>query len=118
MITQRLIPSDAIAAEFGPISELRALRTGEFDLDAIRRHANSRTLWTLVDGPFGPLLTSGYHLVNRLAYFSSAKPMPVDVIVDEAPDEALVTCEICDGAWDTDLYERCPYCEDEGRSAS
>ncbi len=113
MITQPLISHDAIEAEFGPINELRPLRTGEFDLAAIRHHAAARTLWTLVDGPFGPFLTSGYHLVNRLAYFSSAKPVPDDVIVDEAPDEALVTCEICDAAWDTDLYERCPYCEDE-----
>ncbi|MFA6166531.1 MAG: hypothetical protein WC700_07950 [Gemmatimonadaceae bacterium] len=71
-----------------------------------------RTLWTLADSPFGPLLTSGYHLVNRLAYFSSAKPVPDNVIVDEAPDEALVTCETCDTAWDSDLYERCPYCAD------
>lgn len=113
MITQRLISSDAIAAEFGPISELCPLRTGEFDLAAIRHHAAAHTLWTLVDGPFSPLLTSGYHLVNRLAYFSSAKPVPDDVIVDEAPDEALVTCETCDAAWDSDLFERCPYCEDE-----
>ncbi len=115
MITQRLIPSDAIAAEFGPISELRLLRTGEFDFDAIRHHAEAHTLWTLVDGPYGPLLTSGNHLVNRMAYFSSVKTVPDDVIVDEAPDEALVTCETCDTAWDGDLYERCPYCEDTNR---
>ncbi|MDP1859838.1 MAG: hypothetical protein Q8K82_14290 [Gemmatimonadaceae bacterium] len=114
MITQRLISSDAIAAEFGPISELRPLHTGEFDLAAIRYHARAHTLWTLVDGPYGPLLTSGHHLVNRLAYFSSAKPVRDDVIVDEAPDKALVTCEICDAAWDTDLDERCPYCADAG----
>jgi hypothetical protein len=114
MITQRLISHDAIETEFGPISELRPLRTGEFDLATIRRHADAHTLWTLVDGPFGPLLTSGYHLVNRLAYFRSAKPVPDDVIVDETPDEALVICESCDAAWDTDLYERCPYCEDAG----
>ena len=112
MITQRLISHDAIEAEFGPISELRLLRTGAFDFDAIRHHAEAHTLWTLVDGPFGPLLTSGYHLVNRLAYFSSAKPVLDDVIVDEALDEALVTCETCDTAWDSDLYERCPYCAD------
>lgn len=104
---------DAIAAAFGPVSELRALCNGEFDLDAVRRHSKSRTLWTLVDGPCGPLLTSGYHIVNRLAYCSSAKPVPEDVIVDEAPDMSLVVCNACDTAWDSDLYERCPYCEDD-----
>lgn len=113
MTIQRLMSPDAIAAEFGPISELRALRTGAFDLDAVRRHSESRTIWTLVDGPYGPLLTSGYHFVNRLGYFSSAKPVPDDVIVDEAPDMSLVVCDTCDTAWDSDLYERCPYCEDD-----
>ncbi|MHB8837581.1 MAG: hypothetical protein ACYC7F_01365 [Gemmatimonadaceae bacterium] len=118
MLTQRLIPSDVIEAEFGPINEVRPLRTGEFDLAAIRHHAGAHTLWTLVDGLFGPLLTSGYHLVNRLAYFGSAKPVPDEVIVDEAPNDALVSCETCDAAWDSDLYERCPYCEDEGGAGS
>lgn len=113
MTIQRLMSPDAIAAEFGPVSELRALRTGAFDLDAVRRHSESRTLWTLVDGPYGPLLTSGYHFVNRLAYCSSAKPVPDDVIVDEAPDMSLVACDACDTAWDSDLYEGCPYCEDD-----
>lgn len=115
MTVARLVSSDAIAAEFGPISELRVMRTGEFDVDAIRHHSQSHTLWTLVDGPYGPLLTSGYHFVNRLAYFSSAKPVPADVIVDEVPDISLVACDTCDTAWDSDLYERCPYCEDEDR---
>ena len=69
------------------------------------------------DCPYGPLLTSGYHLVNRLAYFSSAKPVPEDVIVDEAPDVPLVACDACDAAWDSDLYEGCPYGEDAGRAA-
>lgn len=114
MTIQRLMSPDAIAAEFGPISELRALRTGAFDLDAVRRHSESRTIWTLVDGPYGPLLTSGYHFVNRLAYFVSAKPVSDDVIVDEAPDVSLVACDTCDTAWDSDLYERCPYCEMDG----
>jgi hypothetical protein len=114
MITTRQLSPEAIAAEYGLLRELPLLATGEFDLAAIRSHAHSRTLWTLVDGPFGPLLTSGYHLVNRLAYFRSAKPVPDDVIVDEAPDDALVTCGSCDAAWDTDLFERCPYCEDDG----
>ena len=115
MTTQRLMSPEAIAAEFGPIHELRTLRTGELDLDAVRRHSESRTLWTVVDGPYGPLLTSGYHIVNRLEYRSSAKPVPDDVIVDEAPDTALVMCDTCETAWDSDLYERCPYCEDAGR---
>lgn len=115
MTIQRLMSPDAIAAEFGPISELRALRTGALDLDEVRRHSESRTLWTLVDGPYGPLLTSGYHVVNRLTYCSSAKPVPDDVIVDEAPDVSLVTCEACGTAWDSELCESCPYCEDDGR---
>lgn len=106
--------TDAIAAEFGPISELPSTRTGVLDLDAVCRHSESRTIWTLVDGPYGPLLTSGYHVVNRLAYCSSAKPVPDNVIVDEAPDVSLVTCDTCDTAWDSDLYVRCPYCEDDG----
>jgi hypothetical protein len=114
MITARQLSPEAIASEYGPISELPMLASGEFDLAAIRSHASSRTLWTLVDGPFGPLLTSGYHIVNRLAYFRSAKPVPDDVIVDEAPDDAIVTCEKCDAAWDSDLFEGCPYCEDVG----
>lgn len=114
MTIQRLMSLDAIAAEFGPVSELSALRTGEFDLDEVRRHSESRTLWTLVDGPSGPLLTSGYHVVNRLAYCSSAKPVPDDVIVDEEPDVSLVACATCDTACDSDLYEGCPYCEDDG----
>lgn len=113
MTIQRLMSLDAIAAEFGPISELRALRTGAFDLDAVRRHSESRTLWTLVDGPYGPLLASGYHFVNRLAYCCSGRPVPDDVIVVEAPDVSLVVCDACDTAWDSDLHERCPYCEEE-----
>lgn len=44
MITQRLISSDAITGEFGPISELPLLRTGEFDRDAIRHHAEAHSL--------------------------------------------------------------------------
>ncbi|HEY3287737.1 MAG TPA: hypothetical protein VGJ96_11535 [Gemmatimonadaceae bacterium] len=115
MTIQRLMSPDAISAEFGPISELPALRTGVIDPGVIRAHRKSRTLWTLVDGPFGPLLTSGYHLVNRLAYCSSAKPVPHDVIVDEAPDTALEVCDTCDAAWDSDLYEQCPYCEGDSR---
>ena len=114
MTVQRCISADAIAAEFGPISELRALRTGAIDLDAVHRHSESRTLWTLVDGPYVTLLTSGYHFVNRLANCSSAKPVPNDVIVDEAPDTSLVVCDTCDTAWDSDLYERCPYCQEDG----
>ncbi|MFA6168680.1 MAG: hypothetical protein WC700_18805 [Gemmatimonadaceae bacterium] len=114
MTVQRSISVDAIAAEFGPISELRALPTGAFDIDAVRRHSESRTLWTLLDGPYGPSLTSGYHFVNRLAYWSSARPVPDDVIVDEAPDMSLVACDTCDAAWDSDLYEGCPYCEVDG----
>lgn len=114
MTVQRSISAGAIAAEFGPINELRSLPSGAFDLDAVRRHSESRTLWTLVDGPYGPLLTSGRHFVNRLAYWSSAKPVPDDVIVDEVPDVSLVICDRCDAAWDSDLYEDCPYCEDDG----
>lgn len=113
MTTQRLMSPGAIAAEFGPLSEVHAPHSGAFDSDAVRRHSESRTIWTLVDGPFGPLLTSGYHVVNRLAYCTSAKPVPDDVIVDEAPDTALVVCDACDVAWDSDLYENCPYCEDD-----
>lgn len=113
MTIQRLMSPDAIAAEFGPVSELRTLSTGAFDPDEVRRHSESRTLWTLVEGPYGPLLTSGYHVVNQLAYCSSAKPVPDDVIVDEAPDESLVACDTCGTAWDSDLYASCPYCEGE-----
>lgn len=114
MTIQRLMSHDAIETEFGPISELRAPHAGTFDRDTVRRHSESRTIWTLVDGPHGPLLTSGYHFVNRLAYCSSARPVPADVIVDEAPDVSLVACETCDAAWDGDLYEGCPYCENDG----
>lgn len=114
MTVQRSLSADDIAAEFGPINELPAQQSDALDREAVRRHSESRTLWTLVDGPYGPLLTSGYHFVNRLAYWRSAKPVPDDVIVDEAPDMSLVACDTCDAAWDSDLYESCPYCEDDG----
>lgn len=51
--------------------------------------------------------------MNRLAYYRSEKPVPAGMIVDEAPDTALVPCDECSGWWDSDLYDSCPYCEDE-----
>jgi len=43
------------------------------------RGQDPRTVWTLIDGDDGPLISSGYHLVNRLGYFVSKQSLPDDV---------------------------------------
>lgn len=41
-----------------------------------------RTIWTLVDGDDGtPLILNGFHYVNRVGYFVSARPAPLDVMI-------------------------------------
>jgi len=105
------IPRDAIEVEYGTLVELRLSPTR--DRVAIEEHRQARTLWTLVDGPCGPLFTSGFHHVNCLGYYASERPVPEGVIVDEAPDPALVPCDDCGSSWDSDLFESCPYCEVE-----
>ena len=105
-------PRDSIVAEYGTLTELRPNADSERDRAVIQAHLERRTLWTLADGPCGPLFASGYHLVNRLAYYRSEKSVPAGIIVDEAPDPALVPCDDCGVSWDSDLYDSCPYCEE------
>ncbi len=113
MVTAFVLSRDMINAEYGLLTELRPSTNRTINHAVIQAHVDRGTLWTLVDGPCGSLLTSGYHHVNRLAYYRSEKPVPAGVIVDEAPDPALVPCDDCCTSWDSDLYDKCPYCEDE-----
>jgi len=110
-----LLAAEGRVAEDGgeELKELRLDPRRIRDFAAIEVHTFSRTLWTLVDGPSGPLLASGFHCVNRLAYYSSERPVREGIVVDEAPDPALVSCADCGSSWDSDLYDFCPYCEDD-----
>lgn len=108
-----ILTRDAIEAQYGTIGELHPSSTRVRDLAWTEAHIAKRTLWTLVDGSCGPLLTSGFHRVNCVGYYFSERPVPEGVIVDEAPDPALVPCADCGTLWDSDLYDSCPYCEDD-----
>lgn len=51
------------------------------------RSLPAKFIWTYVDGDNGTLLLSGYHLVNRIGYLISSRPVPenteIVVIVSE-----------------------------------
>lgn len=55
------------------------------ELDYVLSIANTEParVWTLVDGDDGLYITSGYHLVNRLAYFITKNPCEWEY--EEAP---------------------------------
>lgn len=40
---------------------------------------DERLVWTYMDGDNGPLITNGYHLVNRIGYFIGTIPWTEDV---------------------------------------
>lgn len=43
---------------------------------------NTRYIWTLVDGDDGDMyILSGYHLVNRVGYFLSVNPIPLNLSI-------------------------------------
>lgn len=68
---------DAWEAKYQPIQNHLDPHAGDKfetygeELDYVLSIANSEParVWTLVDGDDGLYITSGYHLVNRLAYF-------------------------------------------------
>jgi len=39
-----------------------------------------KRVWTLVDGDVGTYIVSGYHLVNRIAYFITEEPFEGDFL--------------------------------------
>ena len=106
----RAMSMDAIEAGYGALTEIPPLRSGELDMVAINLHLAANSLWTLVEGRAVPTVTSGYHLVNRLGYYRSAKPVEAGVIIDELPDSALGTCDDCGALWDLDCFDSCQNC--------
>lgn len=106
----RLMPMEAIEAEFGILVEIPPLPSGALDMEAINFHLATDSLWTLVDGGPVPTFTSGYHIVNRMGYYCSARSVPIGMIIDEQCDESIGNCSDCDALWDTDFDSTCPNC--------
>ena len=107
----RLMPMEAIEAEFGVLVEIPSLPSGALDMEAINFHLTTNSLWTLVDAGPVPTFTSGYHLVNRMGYYCSEKSVPIDMIIDEQCEESIGNCSDCDALWDTDFDNTCPNCD-------
>ena len=39
-------------------------------------------VWTIIDGEDHPILTNGFHYVNRIGYVVTARPAPEDTFIE------------------------------------
>jgi hypothetical protein len=69
-------------------------------------------IWTYADGDDGTYICSGYHVVNRIGYYVSEKPVPNDTMYEICVSRD-VECELC-GSANGEPDESCGNCLGEG----
>lgn len=64
------------------------------ELEYVKDHAREY-IWTIQDGDTMPIISSGYHVVNRIGYLISKTPIPDDFQfeVQEEQDNIIITAQ-------------------------
>lgn len=75
-------------------------------------------IWTYADGDDGTYISSGYHVVNRIGYYVSEKPVPSDEIyqIDVSRDVECEQCQCkgCMGTGVDGIDKECEECRGTG----
>lgn len=81
LVTNHLNPNASWSYGSGPGAGCLFETYGE-ELEFVRSR-DPATIWTIVDGDDGDqYIISGYHLVNRIGYLISTKPVPDDLDIE------------------------------------
>lgn len=79
---------------------------------------NDEYIWTYGDGDDGTYICSGYHVVNRIGYYISEKPVPsgeyYQIDVSRDVECELCCCEACDGKGVDGIDKECEDCHGSG----
>jgi hypothetical protein len=90
MITSKMITVEEAEEMFGLGHELID------DYQEMEKY-DKANIWTYGDGDDGTYISSGYHIVNRIGYYVSEKPVPSDEFY-EIWVSRDVECELCTSA--------------------
>ena len=81
------------------------------DFDEIGNYEDD-CIWTYADGDDGTYICSGYHVVNRIGYYISEKPVPSDSMYEICVSRDI-ECEQCTSA-NGEEDETCGNCRGDG----